>query len=206
MFDAKRKTTLCCSYCTNWSRVQSIWRRQIESPAKISALLIRFTRKDKEREENEERQCDCKWLLKKFIDHSGIRLRFWRAPFHFFIFNFEIFLLWENCRFYNDCIKQLRGNKLVCQCYRIQTKSAVVYKYLRRKKKRKGNWHLSIDFSYKTPSLWHLRLDSKEGTQKGFQAKQFVRFKIRCLTDKTQSGKALQSLSIQSPPTVTHKL
>lgn len=158
------------------------------------------------REENEERQCDCKWFLKKFIDHSGIRLRFWRAPFHFFIFNFEIFLLWENCRFYNDCIKQLRGNKLVCQCYRIQTKSAVVYKYLRWKKKRKGNWHLSIDFSYKTPSLWHLRLDSKEGTQKGFQAKQFVRFKIRCLTDKTQSGKALQSLSIQSPPTVTHKL
>lgn len=59
VFDAKRKTTLCCSYCTNWSRLQSIWRRRIESPAKISALLIRF------------------------INHSEIRLRFWRAPFPF---------------------------------------------------------------------------------------------------------------------------
>jgi len=128
-----------------------------------------------------------KSVLFWFVSLTIPRLDFVSDVHHsLFIFNFEIFLLWENCRFYNDCIKQLQGNKLVCQCYHIQTKSAVVYKYLRWKKKRKGNWHLSIDFSYKTPRLWHLRSDSKEGTQKGFQAKQFVRFKIRCHIDKTQ--------------------
>jgi len=160
VFDAKRKTTLCCSYCTNWSRLQSIWRRRIESPAKISALLIRF------------------------INHSEIRLRFWRAPFPF------LFLILKSS-FY----EKIAGSIMIALSNCRETNSYAIVTTSKPKalwfinisgEKRKGHWHLSIDFSYKTPSLWHLRLDSKEGTQKGFQAKQFVRLKIRCHIDKTQ--------------------